>query len=52
MFSVTGEAWGLAPHQYALVYNDNTDTQRGHGMGAESVITFKEPRLYRQVRHS
>jgi len=35
------------PDLSALVFVDNHDNQRGHGAGGPSIITFKEPRLYK-----
>ncbi|XP_065336314.1 alpha-amylase A-like [Cloeon dipterum] len=45
-----GEEWGFAPSQYALVFNDNHDNQRGHGAGGQNVITYKDPKWYKQAQ--
>lgn len=45
-----GEEWGFAPDQYALVFNDNHDNQRGHGAGGANVVTYKDPKLYKQAQ--
>ncbi|MFN3198884.1 MAG: alpha-amylase [Bradymonadia bacterium] len=40
-----GEAWGMVPSEQAVVFIDNHDTQRGHGVG--DPITHRVPDLYR-----
>ncbi|KAF4520994.1 hypothetical protein B566_EDAN002490 [Ephemera danica] len=40
-----GVEWGFAPTERALVFNDNHDNQRGHGVGGQYVITYKDPRM-------
>ncbi|XP_032885054.1 pancreatic alpha-amylase-like [Amblyraja radiata] len=42
-----GEGWSFMPSDRSLVFIDNHDTQRGHGPGGSSVLTFWEPRLYK-----
>lgn len=37
---------GFLVSQYALVFVDNHDNQRGHGAGGESILTYKLPKLY------
>uniref|UniRef100_A0A3P8XCE6 Alpha-amylase n=1 Tax=Esox lucius TaxID=8010 RepID=A0A3P8XCE6_ESOLU len=44
-----GEHWGLLPSDEALVFLDNHDNQRGHGAGGASVVTFREPRIYKMA---
>lgn len=41
-----GSEWGFLPSDYALVFVDNHDNQRGHGAGGEDVLTFKKRREY------
>ncbi|XP_059475319.1 alpha-amylase A-like [Neocloeon triangulifer] len=45
-----GENWGFAPDKYALVFNDNHDNQRGHGAGGQNVVTYKDPKWYKQAQ--
>lgn len=40
-----GEAWGMVPSAQAVVFVDNHDTQRGHGVG--DPITHRRRGLYR-----
>ncbi len=40
-----GEAWGMVPSDRAVVFIDNHDTQRGHGVG--DPITHRRRALYR-----
>ncbi|XP_043941939.1 pancreatic alpha-amylase-like [Protopterus annectens] len=42
-----GEGWGFMASGKALVFVDNHDTQRGHGPGGASVLTFWDSRLYK-----
>ncbi|XP_043941928.1 alpha-amylase 1B-like isoform X2 [Protopterus annectens] len=42
-----GEGWSFMPSKYALVFVDNHDTQRGHGPGGASILTFWDARLYK-----
>ncbi|XP_006119859.2 pancreatic alpha-amylase [Pelodiscus sinensis] len=44
-----GEGWGFMPSDRALVFVDNHDTQRGHGAGGASVLTFWDSRLYKMA---
>ncbi|KAK7792215.1 hypothetical protein R5R35_000495 [Gryllus longicercus] len=44
-----GSEWGLLPSGDALVFVDNHDNQRGHGAGGPTIITHKEPRLYKMA---
>lgn len=41
-----GPEWGLYPSNYAFVFVDNHDNQRGHGGG---VLTFRESRQYKMA---
>lgn len=41
-----GPDWGLLPSQYALVFVDNHDNQRGHGAGGEDILTYKKRKEY------
>lgn len=41
-----GPEWGLLPSEYALVFVDNHDNQRGHGAGGEDILTYKKRREY------
>ena len=42
-----GNGWGLLKSSDALVMIDNHDNQRGHGAGGASILTYKNPRLYK-----
>jgi len=42
-----GEGWGMLEDNNALVFVDNHDNQRGHGAGGASILTFREPKLYK-----
>ena len=44
-----GEGWGFMAGTSALVFIDNHDNQRGHGPGGESVLTYKDARLYKMA---
>ena len=38
---------GLLPSNDALVMVDNHDNQRGHGAGGATILTHKDPQLYK-----
>ncbi|KAM4721451.1 pancreatic alpha-amylase-like [Rhinophrynus dorsalis] len=42
-----GEGWGFMPSEKVLVFVDNHDSQRGHGGGGASILTFFDARLYK-----
>uniref|UniRef100_H3A6W9 Alpha-amylase n=1 Tax=Latimeria chalumnae TaxID=7897 RepID=H3A6W9_LATCH len=42
-----GEGWSFMPSDKAVVFVDNHDTQRGHGPGGASVLTFWNSRMYK-----
>ncbi|XP_041503985.1 alpha-amylase 1-like [Microtus oregoni] len=44
-----GEGWGLIPSDRALVFVDNHDNQRGHGVGGSTILTFWDARLYKMA---
>ncbi|XP_066940330.1 alpha-amylase 1-like [Macrobrachium rosenbergii] len=44
-----GEGWGMIDRQYALVFIDNHDNQRGHGAGGKMILTFRDARLYKMA---
>lgn len=44
---ISGEDWGFVYNGDALVFVDNHDNQRGHGAGGASILTYKEPKLYK-----
>ncbi|XP_062335950.1 pancreatic alpha-amylase-like [Osmerus eperlanus] len=44
-----GERCGLMPSDEALVFVDNHDNQRGHGAGGDSILTFREARMYKMA---
>ncbi|CAH1276939.1 AMY2B [Branchiostoma lanceolatum] len=44
-----GEDWGMEWDGNALVFVDNHDSQRGHGGGGPSVLTFRDSRLYKMA---
>ncbi|KDR18093.1 hypothetical protein L798_07788, partial [Zootermopsis nevadensis] len=44
-----GEDWGFVYNGDALVFVDNHDNQRGHGAGGASILTYKEPKLYKMA---
>ncbi|XP_011866201.1 PREDICTED: alpha-amylase A-like [Vollenhovia emeryi] len=41
--------WSLLPSADALVMVDNHDNQRGHGAGGATILTHKEPKLYKMA---
>lgn len=41
--------WNMLDSQYALVFVDNHDNQRGHGAGGSSILTFKQPKQYKMA---
>jgi alpha-amylase len=43
----SGEDWGFVGNGDALVFVDNHDNQRGHGAGGESILTYKQDKLYK-----
>ncbi|XP_012251588.2 alpha-amylase A-like [Athalia rosae] len=43
-----GPEWGFLPGQYALVFVDNHDNQRGHGGGGQ-ILTHKQSRQYKMA---
>ncbi|CAH1257173.1 AMY2A [Branchiostoma lanceolatum] len=43
------ESWGLQLDNSSLVFVDNHDNQRGHGAGGQSIITFRDSRLYKMA---
>ncbi|XP_071496347.1 pancreatic alpha-amylase 2a5-like [Diadema antillarum] len=43
-----GEAWGMLRDDFALVFVDNHDNQRGHG-GGGNIITHENPREYKMA---
>jgi alpha-amylase len=47
IIAFSGEAWGFVGSGDALVFVDNHDNQRGHGAGGESVLTYKQSKLYK-----
>ncbi|KAM9325168.1 pancreatic alpha-amylase-like [Gastrophryne carolinensis] len=44
-----GEGWGFMPSDRAVVFVDNHDSQRGHGAGGASILTFWDARLYKSA---
>ncbi|XP_075835286.1 alpha-amylase 1-like [Microtus pennsylvanicus] len=44
-----GEGWGLIPSDRALVFVDNHDNLRGHGVGGSTILTFWDARLYKMA---
>ena len=38
------------PDADALVFVDNHDNQRGHGAGGDTILTFRESRLYKMAQ--
>jgi alpha-amylase len=44
-----GEGWNFISGLSALVFIDNHDNQRGHGPGGDSVLTYKDARLYKMA---
>ncbi|ELT87753.1 hypothetical protein CAPTEDRAFT_162476 [Capitella teleta] len=44
-----GEGWGFMDGLDAVVFIDNHDNQRGHGPGGDSVLTYKDDRLYKMA---
>ncbi|XP_046391056.1 alpha-amylase 4N-like [Ischnura elegans] len=44
-----GEAWGFIPSKDSLVFIDNHDNQRGSGAGGSSILTYKDPKLYKMA---
>lgn len=41
------EDWKMLPSDDALVMIDNHDNQRGHGAGGATILTHKDPKLYK-----
>jgi len=41
-----GESWGFMSSNYAVVFTDNHDNQRGHGAGGTNILTYKDGALY------
>ena len=41
-----GEAWGVMPSKYSLIFLCNHDNERGHG-GGDGLITFRDPYDYK-----
>ena len=35
---------------YAFTFVDNHDNQRGHGAGGDSIITYKDSKLYKMAQ--
>ncbi|XP_066266345.1 alpha-amylase 1-like [Branchiostoma lanceolatum] len=44
-----GKDWGMTWDSTALVFVDNHNSQRGHGGGGPSVLTFRDSRLYKMA---
>jgi len=44
-----GEGWGMYPNNQSVVFVDNHDNQRGHGAGGQSILTFRDARLYKMA---
>jgi len=44
-----GEEWGMLTSKDALVFIDNHDNQRGLGVGGNTILTFREPKLYKMA---
>ena len=38
------------PSADALVFVDNHDNQRGHGVGGDTILTFRESKLYKMAQ--
>ncbi|XP_078573488.1 alpha-amylase-like [Branchiostoma floridae x Branchiostoma japonicum] len=44
-----GENWDKESDNNVLVFVDNHDTQRSHGAGGESILTFRDSKLYKMA---
>ncbi|GJQ73903.1 Amy-p [Trypoxylus dichotomus] len=44
-----GTGWGFMNSEYALVFVDNHDNQRGHGAGGEYILTYKQSKQYKMA---
>ncbi|CAL8087156.1 unnamed protein product [Orchesella dallaii] len=44
-----GSDWGMYPDNYAVVFIDNHDNQRGHGGGGDYILTFRRSRPYKMA---
>jgi len=47
IFISKGQGW--IPEDRTIVFVDNHDNQRGHGAGGSTIVTHKEPRLYKMA---
>nr|XP_048298800.1 pancreatic alpha-amylase-like isoform X2 [Myodes glareolus] len=44
-----GEDWGFMPSDRALVFVDNHETQRGHGVEGACILSFWDARMYKMA---
>ncbi|KAK9688400.1 Alpha amylase, catalytic domain [Popillia japonica] len=44
-----GTGWGFMDSNYAFVFVDNHDNQRGHGAGGDSILTYKQSKQYKMA---
>ncbi|KAI4459920.1 alpha-amylase [Holotrichia oblita] len=44
-----GEGWGFMASEYAFIFVDNHDNQRGHGAGGSNILTYKNAKQYKMA---